>query len=94
MRKFSSIIISLESDVSLKLWLKYRLIGFRIFANRGDLTPEKVSMVKTATLTLHNPLRFKARDSYPQKSPVDKIQSSGSYIQGEWLKSSTANLRE
>ena len=73
MKKFSSIIISLESDVSLKLWLKYRLIGFRIFANRGNLTPEKVSMVKTATLTLQNPLRFKARDSYPQKSLIDKI---------------------
>ena len=48
-------------------------------------------MVKMATLSSHNPLRFKARDSYDPQSPVVEIQSNGWYLLEEWREKSTSN---
>ena len=44
----------------------------------ANLTQDKALMVVIVTLALHNLLRFKSRDSYTPKGPVDEIQRNGS----------------
>lgn len=44
---------------------------FRIFANMANLTQDQALVVVIVTLALQNLLRFKSRDSYTPKGPVD-----------------------
>ena len=55
------------TEYMIGIWIN----RFRIFANMANLTQDQALVVVIVTLALQNLLRFKSRDSYTPKGPVD-----------------------
>ena len=55
------------TEYMIEIWIN----RFRIFANMANLTQDQALVVVIVTLALQNLLRFKSRDSYTPKGPVD-----------------------
>ena len=57
---------------------------FRLFLSRVNLFPETSAQVVLASVTLHNMLREKSRDTYTPANYADEETSAGTFQPGQW----------
>ena len=57
---------------------------FRVFSVRNNLNKNNVSIVVLASISLHNLLRERSRDTYTPPDFTDEIQMDGNICNGTW----------
>ena len=57
---------------------------FRLFATRASLTPERAEIAVMASLTLHNQLKTKSRESYTPIGSIGFENDTGEIVEGTW----------
>ena len=57
---------------------------FRVFSVRNNLNENNVSIVVLASLSLHNLLRERSRDTYTPPGFTDEIQMDSNICNGTW----------
>ena len=57
---------------------------FTLFAKRASLTPERAEIAVMASLTLHNLLRTKSRESYTPIGSIDFENDTGEIVEATW----------
>ena len=57
---------------------------FRVFSVRNNLNENNVSIVVLASLSLHNLLRERSRDTYAPPGLTDEIQMDDNICSGTW----------
>ena len=63
-----------------------------MFSVRNNLNENNVSIVVPASLSLHNLLREKSRDTYPPPGFTDEIQMDGNICNGTWRDETASEL--